>query len=443
MTARKKSAASAEPRLQTSSQVNGREGAEPIKRTSGQLRSTDASLPVRRSPLARTGVRLAFLIPGAIALLAGLDAGLLLLGVAAPVTTDRLPDLHGPLMVFGFIGTVIALERAVAMRYWWGYLSPALLGVGGVLLLTGAPLRVGQWSLLLGCVVLPLIYIGVWRRQAMMAVALQALGAVMGVAATALWAVGVDVPYLVPSMAVFLILTIVGERVELARVVVITERAQRWVLVLALAFTGGALATLLWPDWGYPITGLALLAMVVWLLLYDVATRLVRASGLPRYIAACLLAGYFWLALAGGVWLVVGPVDSGPAYDAVLHAIFLGFTMSMIMAHAPVILPAVLRKPLPYRPILYLPVLLLNLSLVLRVIAGDGTDTPILVQWGGILNVVAVLLFVVLAAASVIIGVPAVVREPRITRHDADAATAGTVDAVSDVPPAMSNGGRA
>ena len=40
----------------------------------------------------------------------------------------------------------------------------------------------------------------------------------------------------------------------------------------------------------------------------------------------------------------------GPAYDAVVHAVFLGFTLSMIMAHAPVILPAVLRRPLPYRP---------------------------------------------------------------------------------------------
>jgi len=42
-------------------------------------------------------------------------------------------------------------------------------------------------------------------------------------------------------------------------------------------------------------------------------------------------------------------VRDGGGYDAVVHAIFLGFVISMVMAHAPVILPAVLRRPLPYR----------------------------------------------------------------------------------------------
>jgi hypothetical protein len=38
----------------------------------------------------------------------------------------------------------------------------------------------------------------------------------------------------------------------------------------------------------------------------------------------------------------------GARCDAVIHAAFLGFAMSMVMAHAPVIPPAVLRRPLPY-----------------------------------------------------------------------------------------------
>ncbi|BFO21058.1 hypothetical protein SHKM778_74460 [Streptomyces sp. KM77-8] len=43
-----------------------------------------------------------------------------------------------------------------------------------------------------------------------------------------------------------------------------------------------------------------------------------------------------------------------------MHAVFLGFVMSMIMAHAPVILPAVLRRPLPYHPGLALAAWLLH-----------------------------------------------------------------------------------
>src|SRR5699024_7663976 len=52
--------------------------------------------------------------------------------------------LHGILMVFGFLGTVIALERAVALAKPVGFLAPGLLGLGAIVLLTPAPLIVGQ-----------------------------------------------------------------------------------------------------------------------------------------------------------------------------------------------------------------------------------------------------------------------------------------------------------
>jgi len=78
--------------------------------------------------------------------------------------------------------------------------------------------------------------------------------------------------------------------------------------------------------------------------------------------------------------------------------------MSMIMAHAPTILPAVLRRPLPYRPVMYLPAALLHLSLLARVLLGDAYGWPVLVQWGGVFNIVAVLLFVVIAVVSVLLG---------------------------------------
>jgi len=47
-------------------------------------------------------------------------------------------------MVLGFVGTVIALERAVALRRAAGFAAPALLGVGGLLVTSAAPLRLGQ-----------------------------------------------------------------------------------------------------------------------------------------------------------------------------------------------------------------------------------------------------------------------------------------------------------
>lgn len=356
--------------------------------------------------LSRTGIRLAFLIPGGIALLAGLDAALLLLGQPAPVTFENLPIVHGPLLVFGFIGTVIALERAVAIRRWWAFGAPAAYGLAAFLLLSPLPLIVGAGMLAVGSIILLFIYLAIWRRQAMLAAAVQALGAFLGLASAVLWMGGLQASALVPGMAGFMILTIAGERVELARLVVLSRGAERAVFAVCVALAAGVLAAMLWPDVGYSLFGAALLAVVLWLVVFDVATRLVRTTGLPRYIAACLLAGYFWLVVAGVIWLFTGPVSSGPLYDATVHSVFLGFTLAMVMAHAPVILPAVLRKPLPYRPIFYVPIVLLNASLVLRILAGDLRNIPVLVQWGGVLNIIAVLLFVILAIVSVVRGVP-------------------------------------
>ncbi|MCX7521448.1 hypothetical protein OSC27_04045 [Microbacterium sp. STN6] len=377
---------------------------QPAPASATKVSGTSGYVARPRAPLTRTGVRLAFLIPGGIALLAGLDAALLLLGLPAPVTTDRLPDVHGPLMVFGFVATVIALERAVAVRRWWAFASPSAFGLGGIALLSPAPIAVGQALLAVGAVMLLAIYLAIWRRQAMLAAAIQALGAFMALAGCMLWLGGAAASALVPSMAAFMVLTIAGERVELARLVVLSRGSERVAFGVCCSLGAGVLAAMLWPAVGYPLLGLALLAVVAWLAFFDVATRLVTTHGLPRYIAMCLLAGYVWLVVAGLIWIVAGPVTSGPWYDGAVHAVFLGFTLAMIMAHAPVIFPAVLRRPLPYSPVFYVPVALLTASLIMRILIGDLKQIPSLVQWGGVVNIVSVLLFVVLAVTAVVRG---------------------------------------
>src|SRR5690625_7652708 len=93
------------------------------------------------------------------------------------------------------------------------------------------------------------------------------------------------------------------------------------------------------------------------------------------------------------MWILQAPILYGRAYDAVLHAVFLGFVMSMIFAHAAIILPAVLRKPLPYWAIFCAPAALLHASLILRVAVGDMRNVLWAVTWGWALNIAAVLLF--------------------------------------------------
>ncbi len=348
------------------------------------------------------GVRLALMVPGGVALLAGLDAALLLLGVGAPVRAQSLTSVHGVLMVLGFVGTVVSLERAVALGRVWGFLAPAALGAGGILLLTPAPRDVGAALLLVGTAALVAVYVPLWRRNTQAAVLVQAAGGVLAVGGTALWLGGVDVPWLLPWLVSFLVLTIAGERLELAHVALTDPRAQPYALGVTGAVVVATLATLLWPAAGYPLLGLALLALVAWLVRYDIAVKTVRATGLPRFSAACLLAGYAWLTVTALIWVIAGAVRSGPLYDASVHAVLLGFVISMIMAHAPIILPAVLRRPLPYHPVMYLPAGLLHVSLALRLIGGDARGVEGLLQWGGVLNVAALLLFVVIAVGSVV-----------------------------------------
>ncbi|WP_174774890.1 hypothetical protein [Cellulosimicrobium cellulans] len=371
-----------------------------------------------RGVTSRTPFRALLVLPAGVALLTGLATGLALLGLPAPVPAERIQDAHGLLMVLGFVGTLVTLERAVAVRRPVAYLAPAALGLGALALLSPAPRAVGQGLLVAGTLGLVAIYAVVWRRQPAVATAIQAAGAVLAVGGAALWAADVAVPDLLPWLVGFVAWTVLGERVELARLE-IDARTERRVLAGALVYVGAACLALLAPAPGYALAGAALAASAVALLRHDVARRTVRGHGLPRFAAAAMLAGYAWLVVAGAAWVFLaagaGPSGLGPAvtlrsgttYDAVVHAVFLGFGLSMIMAHAPLILPAVLRRPLPYRAAMWAPLALLHVSLAVRVagdLAGDGPGAVVAVRVGGAGNVVAVLGFVGVALWSALRG---------------------------------------
>jgi hypothetical protein len=216
-----------------------------------------------------------------------------------------------------------------------------------------------------------------------------------------MWLGGLAIAPMLPWLAGFLVLTIAGERLELARLAM-GPAAGPTLVLLATCLLAATVASLLWPGAGYPLLGLSLLGLIGWLLYHDVAWRTIRSVGLTRFMAAGMLAGYFWVLVAGATWLLHGQALEDGACDVVVHATFLGFTISMIMAHAPVILPAVLRRPFPYRRVLWAPLVLLQASLALRLWLGDALHARLAWQVGGALNVAALLLFLGLAAGLVL-----------------------------------------
>jgi hypothetical protein len=366
----------------------------------------------RRTPAPRALLA----VPAAVAMLVGVDAGLTLLGVWTPVPSGRLGEAHGVLMVLGFVGTLVALERAVALGSTWGYAAPALMGSGAVVLLAPGVDVLGHPMLAAGAATLCLVYVPLWRRQRDDAVLVSALGAVLALGGAVIVLGGADVALALPWLAGFVILTIAGERLELARLAMPVGAGASLVL-LGVAVAIGVPAATMWPRSGGGLLGLAVLLLASWLAAYDVARRTLRGSGLPRFAAACMVAGQVWLAVAGGVWLVAGHPTEGPAYDALVHAVFLGFAISMIMAHAPSILPAVTRVPLPYRPAMWAPWLLLQVSLVLRLWGGDALGSDLAREVGGAGNAVALLSFFVVALASTAMGPPAPQAAPSEARE--------------------------
>src|SRR5579862_2353387 len=217
------------------------------------------------------------------------------------------------------------------------------------------------------------------------------------------WLAGYELPQVVSLWMSFLVLTIAGERLELSRFLTVSVDGRvTFVVVLALLCAGlgaGGVGAAI----GARVTGVALVALTVWLLRHDIARRTVRQSGLPRFTAVCLLSGYAWLGIGGLCTLWFGQVVAGPQYDAVLHAVFVGFVFAMIFGHAPIIFPAVLGMAVPFRPVFYAHLAVLHLSLLVRVL-GDLIPSVAVRQWGGMLNAAAVVLFLINTVLAVLRG---------------------------------------
>lgn len=345
------------------------------------------------------------LVPAGVSLLAGLDAALVLAGLPSPVEQAELGNRHGMLMVLGFLGTLISLERAVALRRPWAYLAPGLLGAGGVALSLGLRQQVGTTLFIDGLLVLLGVYAALFARQRDEATAVEILGVTAALVASVLW-LRVAVYTLVPWLVAYIVLVIAAERVELARLHR-PKGSERTLLALAVVVIAAAATTLAPTSWGDRAFGVSLLALTAWTSLGDVARRNVRRAGLARFSGWAMLLGYAWLAAAALTWVLRGRPGSVGTYDTVVHGVFLGFAMSMVMGHAPIILPAVIRRPLPYHPVLWVPLLVLHAGLVLRVCAGDWLGVGWAWDLGIWLTLTALLLLPALGAVLVATARPA------------------------------------
>ena len=328
---------------------------------------------------------------GILALFAALWGGLARMGWAIPATPTTIVALHGPLMIAGFLGTLVSLERAVVHHLPGALLVPISSGIGTVVILTGLAFPVGQALITLSSLGLVILSTTTFLQHRTLYTLIGAFGAGAFLIGNINWLFGAAIPEVVFWWMGFLVLTIVGERLELSRLLRHSVAVRAAFLVIVAVFLSGMVVRSIAPDVGSRLAGLGMLGLAIWLLQYDIARRTVRRTGLTRFVAIALLSGFCWLGVGGGLAMAFGSVSGGQAYDSILHAVFLGFVMSMIFGHAPIILPA-LGRPLTYHPRFYSHLALLHLTLLLRV-GGDLSGSLAIQQWGGLLNTIVVLLF--------------------------------------------------
>ncbi len=332
-------------------------------------------------------------------LLFGMWAGLVRSGWQLPQLHDDFALAHGVLMIGGFMGTLINLERAVALNAFLRtprlrllpYLAPLFSVTGALALIIN--LSFAALLLTLSSLGMVLMFAYIVHKHPAVYTLTMATGAICWFMGNLIWLGGEPLFMSVPWWMAFLILTIAGERLELARLMRHSRRSIHLFAIAAALWVTGLLMTRSDYDLGVRCIGVGDLGIAFWLLRYDVIRRTIRQRGLPRFIAVCLAAGYFWLIISGLMALYYGGVKAGMRYDALLHSVFLGFAFSMIFGHAPIILPSVLRINIRYSSLFYVPLTLLHLSLLLRV-GGDLSAWQDGRQWGAMLNVLVLLLFI-------------------------------------------------
>lgn len=343
-----------------------------------------------------------FFILAILGLLMGLWAGLFRLGWTIPIFPNSLPSQHGPLMVSGFLGTLIALERVAALQRRWMFAAPLFSGTGWIVSLATPGEWYGPLLITLGSFFALGILVVIVRRETKIYTFTMAVGVACWLVGNLFWLFGAPIFEVVGIWAAFLILTITGERLELSRVLRFKPWHYQIFTLAAVIFLAGTFLHIGFPSVGARVAGIGMLALAAWLMRFDIARRNMRhPAALTRFIAICLFSGYIWMGLSGIFNLVYGPQFAGLRYDAELHSIFVGFVFSMIFGHALIILPALTGISVPFHKIFYAPLILLHGSLLLR-IGGDLFNQVGIRLWGGIINEVAVLGFLGVFVVSIL-----------------------------------------
>jgi hypothetical protein len=334
---------------------------------------------------------------GLVSLIAGIWGGLSRLGLWS--SNPSLILDHGAIMVGGFLGTLIMFERTVTEKKYPAILIPSINALSILLFWWG--FKIEAFYVLFACALLFLVHSAHrlirFKSESLM---LEILGQCCYLLGFAGLIMGKIYPTIVPLWMSFLLFTIAAERLELSKFLPSTP-LKTWLFrgVMTLSLVG---ALLPFHGIGKTIFAIGLIGSGLWLISFDMALKSIKRTGQHRFTGWALLSGFFWLAITGFILLAQG-MHFG-LYDAAIHAFFLGFVFHMIFAHAPIIIPGLLSvKFRPYHSILYLPLVVLFLSVALRV-ALNLQLIHLHLKYSGLLSGVSIVMFILTMIALLVNG---------------------------------------
>ncbi|MBA4054859.1 MAG: hypothetical protein C0490_09120 [Marivirga sp.] len=324
-------------------------------------------------------------------LVIGIMAGLIRIGWSFP--TNSVSMHHGAIMVGGFLGTLILLEKVIPLKKKILFALPVINALSLVMIVPRFYL-IGQIFLMIGAVGLLIVFLLYFRQQPEdLSTMLMITGACCQIIGHVMLIAKEFYPIAFPWWMGFILFVIVGERVELSKFLPVTRQNKYLLIGFLVLFLIGLVVP--FHGTGKYLSGLGLITIAIWLLKHDVIAIAIKKEGLARFSAAALMSGCLSLMFTG-VFMISLP-DLPFAYDAIVHTFFLGFVFPMIFGHGPIILPGVLGLNVkPYHPLLYIPLGTMILSLILRLLSDTMVLPYIVRQWSGWVSAGSILLYFML-----------------------------------------------
>lgn len=317
--------------------------------------------------------------------------GVIRMGWNVPLSESSLSKYHGPLMITGFVGTILTLERAALLHKSWALIAPVITGAGSLLLVSGTYQTLSIVMISTGSLGLLLLLSIITFQKLPLFTIFVITGAIVWICGYYLWINGLPLSFVAYWWYSFLVITLSAQRIQHLRTISI--RAKAIVLALIFILNSGVSITLIDLRHGIGIIGLSSILLMIWLISYETTWKRMLSSGIRLYRAMCLLSGYMWLGISGFIGLFSN-AQTGPMHDAFLHSMFLGFVFSLLFGHVPVIFSAVIKFPLQYSKMFYLHLALLHITLLIRII-GDIFEWHIVTEYAGILNALVILIFLI------------------------------------------------